>query len=650
MRKSAGRSTRRLGIATLVVATSLVAALALASTASAHHISASYQLSLPILADLPDAPDLHPVLPTISASYNGTVPAVFVDTDEIEGKLLYRFDSVIANQGGTLDVFCTGCESASGRTISQAVWTGGRPPASDLPSPTAAPTSGAASITDITTSTRAQGAGGWLFYYPFIGHDHWHYDRAAVYELLIPGESASRVVSKTNVGFCFFDTYDHRGTIVTYFDATGAGNLGEDPEDLIPDDEDWCRPGNTAPGPNGPGIVRTGISPGVGDYYASQLTDQWVDITGVAPGPVTLRATMNPDQVIIESDYTNNTLEETRTIPGALATPTTANVPANAGGLVEIAGTIVAGEIPIFLSEAQHLDPLEGPQKCALRHGDCYAGADPSTLSFQIVSGPANGTATVTAANGLSATVQYTANPGYLGPDSFTFVATDTRGLQSAPATVGLNVTDALLNIAAPTISGTLAVGSKLKASAGTWAPEPDRLIYQWQRCNAKGSSCSNISRARDASYQARPADGGKTLRVTVTARRGAEKLRVASTTTAPVSTVAAISRGLVRKVFKGTKGADNVKGSRKHDLIKTGRGADTIRARAGSDIIKSGSGDDTIYAGKGKDIVVAGKGDDTVWALDKMRDKINCGPGVDRVVADKIDSIHKSCEEVTRR
>ena len=45
---------------------------------------------------------------------------VFVDAFEEPGQLLYRFDAVIANQGGTLDLF-----RGAGGGVRQAVWPGG---------------------------------------------------------------------------------------------------------------------------------------------------------------------------------------------------------------------------------------------------------------------------------------------------------------------------------------------------------------------------------------------------------------------------------------------------------------------------------------------------------------------------------------------
>ena len=70
-------------------------------------------LALPSV--LPDEPDLYPVLPIDAI---GETPAIFVDIYEEPGKVLYRFDSVIANAGGTLQMYCENCTSARRPTAS----------------------------------------------------------------------------------------------------------------------------------------------------------------------------------------------------------------------------------------------------------------------------------------------------------------------------------------------------------------------------------------------------------------------------------------------------------------------------------------------------------------------------------------------------
>ncbi|MCR6712940.1 MAG: glycoside hydrolase family 9 protein [Demequina sp.] len=65
-----------------------------------------------------------------------------------------------------------------------------------------------------------------------------------------------------------------------------------------------------------------------------------------------------------------------------------------------------------------------------------------------------------------------------------------------------------------PTITGTKAVGSKLTAHAGTWAPAPATVKYQWYR-NGKA-----ISGAKAAIYTIKAADSGTKITVTVTASK----------------------------------------------------------------------------------------------------------------------------------
>lgn len=49
-----------------------------------------------------------------------------------------------------------------------------------------------------------------------------------------------------------------------------------------------------------------GISRGWQDVYDKTLDCQWVDITGVPPGPYNLEITVNPNRIFAESNYKNN--------------------------------------------------------------------------------------------------------------------------------------------------------------------------------------------------------------------------------------------------------------------------------------------------------------------------------------------------------
>jgi len=59
-----------------------------------------------------------------------------------------------------------------------------------------------------------------------------------------------------------------------------------------------------------------GIQAGWADVYDAGLPGQWIDITGLPAGTYTLEVTMNPDQIIEEADYTNNTTSLQVEIPG----------------------------------------------------------------------------------------------------------------------------------------------------------------------------------------------------------------------------------------------------------------------------------------------------------------------------------------------
>ncbi len=71
---------------------------------------------------------------------------------------------------------------------------------------------------------------------------------------------------------------------------------------------------------------------------------------------------------------------------------------------------------------------------------------------------------------------------------------------------------------AAPTITGTPAVGQTLTAVEGTVAGAPPSTYHQWQRCDATGAACVPIPTAVGKTYVLTAADLGRSLRVVVTA------------------------------------------------------------------------------------------------------------------------------------
>lgn len=73
-------------------------------------------------------------------------------------------------------------------------------------------------------------------------------------------------------------------------------------------------------------------------------------------------------------------------------------------------------------------------------------------------------------------------------------------------------------NTAPPTISGQAREGSTLTADNGTFSNSPTTYTYQWQRCNADGTGCANITGATQKTYTLQAADVDKRVRVVVTA------------------------------------------------------------------------------------------------------------------------------------
>ena len=151
-----------------------------------------------------------------------------------------------------------------------------------------------------------------------------------------------------------------------------------------------------------------------------------------------------------------------------------------------------------------------------------------------------------------------------------------------------------------------------------------------------------------------------------------------ADSNTATANLVAVPRRGgRCLNPFVGSSRRDVIVGSAFGDRIRSGGGSDAVRTLAGDDCasggtgadrMSGGSGRDRLSGGRGRDRMSGGTGNDRLLAgagrnrlsggpgKDRLRarngkvDRLRCGSGRDRVVADSEDRVASDCERVRRR
>jgi Ca2+-binding RTX toxin-like protein len=86
------------------------------------------------------------------------------------------------------------------------------------------------------------------------------------------------------------------------------------------------------------------------------------------------------------------------------------------------------------------------------------------------------------------------------------------------------------------------------------------------------------------------------------------------------------------------------------------GPGNDDVSGGRYADLVNGEAGDDQVTGGQGRDTLVGESGNDTMLSDDRIipgarrvRDKVGCGAGRDRVFADRLDRL-AGCEKVRRR
>ncbi len=119
----------------------------------------------------------------------------------------------------------------------------------------------------------------------------------------------------------------------------------------------------------------------------------------------------------------------------------------------------------------------------------------------------------------------------------------------------------------------------------------------------------------------------------------------------------------LVVLLSAGTALADLplIVGTNSGEQINGTKNAEEIRGLDGSDEISDGLGADLVYGGTGGDNLIGtasdtsedrysgGRGEDIFQSRDvpAVKDMVSCGPGTDRVYADKADVVGGDCERV---
>jgi hypothetical protein len=345
-----------------------------------------------VAAPANDLPDLTALLP---AERPGSPNARWVDTVEIPGRTLFRFDTVILNEGaGAFEVF----RDPAGSTY-QRTWSGGVPGGAGNSKAFPAGTSSG----DRPIALGGPGQANALRYSPAIGHEHFHSQRIAAYELRTTGGARVRPASKNAAGFCLYDSWGD-GTKATYYPPDGTS----------------CARGEA----NYTGLLRMGISPGWGDLYASQVWDQWVDVTGVTPGRYRLVSVVDPDDLYEESDEGNNVSAPAAVVvPGVIAARRSVTTPPGRAVDIPLTATVVGRSVKSRRSK-----------ECNTEQASCMATAAAEPASYAVTQ-PAKGTVALTGSR-----ARYTPPRGFRGTVTFSYTATDSRGLTSAPARVTVAV------------------------------------------------------------------------------------------------------------------------------------------------------------------------------------------------------------------
>ena len=93
-----------------------------------------------------------------------------------------------------------------------------------------------------------------------------------------------------------------------------------------------------------------------------------------------------------------------------------------------------------------------------------------------------------------------------------------------------------------------------------------------------------------------------------------------------------------------GGAGNDRLVGGAGNDRLVGGAGNDRIAGGTGDDLVEGGAASDRLNGGAGRDHVHAGSGNDFILTAGVFGDRVDCGPGRDLVLVDRLDRV-RHCE-----
>ncbi len=203
----------------------------------------------------------------------------------------------------------------------------------------------------------------------------------------------------------------------------------------------------------------------------------------------------------------------------AASTPTNTSPPTIAGEAKDLQ-TLTAshGE----WSGSAPIDYAYQWENCSAEGDECYEIPGATEPTYQLEEGEA----------GTTMEVQVTATNA---AGSHTVTSSTTGVIEVAPAPVNLTVPSI-------TLLGAAAPEAQITTDGGSWqnidpANPEGALSYQWQRCEASGSGCENITEGDQRTYVLGAEDGGHRLRVLVTARNESGKTSSTSQLSPTIST-----------------------------------------------------------------------------------------------------------------